>query len=342
MTTGEEDQSETTTNEAAEGVNAASTLATPAKNKARRLAVLLVSSGIWLLYFDLLTSTPGCTPSSTNESVDAASSYVDAPADAPMPDAPDPAVVDADLTDAATLDASPDAPELLEASTVDAPDLLDASTDAPDLFDASMIDGPDLLDASMIDAPASGCNPALTVVTVYPTGGETGATYNHDFVSIRNRSNVAVSLSGFSLQVQDGTSTGDWHVIALTGTIQANGFYMVRLGSAAGDAGVGSNPGFPTLQDNFDLPSAGGRVAIVASGTALTGPGPFSTVDLVGYGSTYTAESGAVTFSGAANKGVVRAGAGCTDTDHNSLDLAEGTPITFDAYFNPAQPCACN
>lgn len=315
--------------------------ATPPKSPmARRTAVLLVSCGLWLLYFDLLTSMPGCTPSDGTASVDGGA-IVDSAAG---PDAPDMVVIDSGLDAPSSLiDSGLDAPDLLDASP-DAADLLDASPDAVDLLDASP-DAPDLLDASLDaalpDGPVSGCVPPLTIVSVYPTGGETSATYNHDFVAIRNRTGAPLNLAGYSLQVTTGTSTFDWHVITLTGTVPASGFHLVELGAPVG-ASAGAAVSNPQQTDTFDLPAVGGRVAIVSGTTALTGPGPFTTVDLVGYGSTYTSESGAVTYSGATNKGMTRAVAGCTDTDHNSADLSEGAPVAYNAQFNPPSVCACN
>lgn len=134
-----------------------------------RAVVLLVSCGLWLLYFDLLTSMPGCTTESSGGSAEVDGGIgntfgpdaAQAQADSSGIVSPDSALAeDAPLGDAVATDAPDDAQGLdsaaLDSALVDAPSVvIDASIpDAPSAPDApDFIDAPDLLDAGIPDAP---------------------------------------------------------------------------------------------------------------------------------------------------------------------------------------------
>ncbi|MFN7694589.1 MAG: lamin tail domain-containing protein, partial [Burkholderiales bacterium] len=72
----------------------------------------------------------------------------------------------------------------------------------------------------------------VVISQVYGGGGNSGATFSHDFVELRNTSSAPVSLSGWSLQYAS-TSGSTWgNRVNLSGSIPANGFFLVRLRSA--------------------------------------------------------------------------------------------------------------
>ena len=124
---------------------------------------------MWLLYFDLLTSMPGCSdgdPTIAARAIDAAGSVtpIDAPsggADAPPSSVVDSAgqPIDAPLGDAVVGDAPSDATgDALSDSQADAPVDGGSLVDAPDPLDAALVDGPTVdapfpVDASFVDAP---------------------------------------------------------------------------------------------------------------------------------------------------------------------------------------------
>lgn len=150
----------------------------PQKPRSRTL-VLLLSCGLWLLYFDLLTSMPGCASSDDGakiEAVDASplpSSSIDAPSgdgnatveiDSASPavdGAPEDTgtVVDGAGIDSGGVDGAPvdggaivDGP-IVDGALVDGP-VLDAPVDGPPNFvDSAMIDSGFIVDAADIDAP---------------------------------------------------------------------------------------------------------------------------------------------------------------------------------------------
>jgi uncharacterized protein len=176
---------------------------------------------------------------------------------------------------------------------------------------------------------AQAASPNLVISQVYGAGGNTGATYNADFVEIFNRGTAPVSLAGTSLQYASASGTGTFQGIALTGgTIPAGGYYLVQLaGGANGDA-------LPTSADQTssspNLSGSAGKVVLVDQAANLPcngGSDPCTEaerahiIDLVGYGSANFSE-GAAAPALTASTVLVRADEGRTDTDHNSADFA--------------------
>ncbi len=57
-------------------------------------------------------------------------------------------------------------------------------------------------------AVPNGPSPNLVVSQIYGGGGNTGATYTHDYIEIFNRGTTNVSLDGKSLQYASAAGTG--------------------------------------------------------------------------------------------------------------------------------------
>jgi uncharacterized protein len=53
-------------------------------------------------------------------------------------------------------------------------------------------------------------SPDLVISQVYGGGGNSGATYTHDFIEIFNRGTAPASLAGMSLQYASATGTGNF------------------------------------------------------------------------------------------------------------------------------------
>lgn len=163
----------------------------------------------------------------------------------------------------------------------------------------------------------------VVISQVYGGGGNSGATYTHDFVEIFNAGSTAVSLSGWSVQYASASGSS-WAVTNLSGSLQPGQYHLVRMAQGAG--GTVALPTPDTLGSTA-MASASGKVALVSSTTALSGsvPSSGSLVDLVGYGTVSAAEgSAAPTLSNSTAN--ARAANGCTDTDNNANDFAAGAP----------------
>ena len=197
--------------------------------------------------------------------------------------------------------------------------------------------------AAMIAAPISSwAAPSTSVVIsqVYGGGGNTGATYQNDFIELFNRGNCPVSVNGWSVQyeAQGGTT---WTVIPLANaTIAPGSYHLVKLASQASVGVV--LPTADTTDTSLNIASGAGHVALVNSTTALSGSCPASStiVDKIGYGTTTTVcnETANASSPGNNTTSMLRNGGGCTDTDNNSTDFAVGAVNPRNSA-SPAAPC---
>jgi predicted extracellular nuclease len=174
---------------------------------------------------------------------------------------------------------------------------------------------------------AAAASSTVVINEVYGGGGNTGAPYQNDFIELRNLSSSPVDLSDYSIQYDSATGTTyTYYVTDLTGSIPANGLYLIQ--EAAGTTETGA-PALPTPQatGTINLSATAGRVALVSDTTALAGtatPTSQGVVDFVGYGSTASEYEGAGPAPAPSDTtSDQRTGA---DTDDNATDFATGTP----------------
>lgn len=179
-------------------------------------------------------------------------------------------------------------------------------------------------------------------------GPGTGTTeWKNDWIEIFNRGSSAVTLDGKTLQYSR-TDYQTWadaaNKIALTGSIPAGGYLLVKLGANSG--GTNDITADVTPTSTYQVATGGALVAIVDGTTTLDcGPpvrvdggipdGAVSTpcsstsiIDFVGYGKTGANPAPAPVYegSGAAPTGVAtsvlrRKGDGCVETDDNNNDF---------------------
>ncbi|MBX3231686.1 MAG: lamin tail domain-containing protein [Labilithrix sp.] len=211
---------------------------------------------------------------------------------------------------------------------------------------------------SMADADA-GPPPvgAIVISEAYGSGGLTGASFKDDFVELFNRTASPIALDGLSLQIDNAPSnatTNFTKVVALTGTIPANGYFLVSL-KGSGNAGE-DLPTPDQVVDDYDLGAKDGKVALVPNVTPLNcgGSGDLCAtskfLDLVGWGATSQQEGsssvkGIVDDPGgtlASKKSAARKNKGCTESNNNAADfevISPPTPQNSDASFTcPVAP----
>ncbi len=183
-------------------------------------------------------------------------------------------------------------------------------------------------------------SPGVVISQVYGGGGNTGATYTHDFVELFNRGTSPVSLAGWSIQYASATGTGNFgaSATALTElpdvTLLPGQYFLIQ--EAPGTGGTTALP-TPDVIDATPIAMSGsaGKVALVNS-TASLGCNGSSTpcspeqlaliIDLVGWGTANfyeTAPAAATTNTTA----VIRNNQGCMETDNNSTDFSVDIPI---------------
>ncbi len=179
-------------------------------------------------------------------------------------------------------------------------------------------------DADQVGQTSAALSTTLRIEQVYPAGGNSGATYNSDYVVIRNVTSASVALSGYSLQYASATGSTWTNKVDLAGSIPANGYFLVALANGTNGAALPT----PDLTSTaISLSSSAGKVALVSSTTSLatacppTGVAPV--VDFVGWGSTANCYEGlgaaAVPTS---TEEIYRTG----ETDNNQADFAVRAP----------------
>ncbi len=175
--------------------------------------------------------------------------------------------------------------------------------------------------------PAPGASASVVISQVYGGGGNSGAPYQNDFIEIYNRGPTPQSLTGWSVQYADATSSS-WSVTPLTSVmLQPGQYYLVK--EASGGA-VGALLPTADASGATNLSATAGKVALVNSTAAVTSvcnaPPGATILDLVGYGFTANCFDGNPAPAPSATTADLRANSGCTDTNNNSADFAAGAP----------------
>jgi predicted extracellular nuclease len=195
----------------------------------------------------------------------------------------------------------------------------------------------------LLAAPfAQSASSSVVVAELYAGGGNSGATYANDYVTLLNRGSTAVDVGGWTLQYASATSTS-WQPTALSGSIQPGRYFLVQLASG-GTAGAALPA--PDATGTTNLANSGGKVALVRDATALSCggsagscAGSSSIADLVGYGSATDFEGAGAAAAPSNTTALARANAGCSDGDDNAADFAT-TPPTPRSSAAPATSCA--
>lgn len=193
---------------------------------------------------------------------------------------------------------------------------------------------PQPVDAGVTAPP---CAPAVVVSQVFG-GNSLAGPSRQDFIELHNRTAAPVALTGWSLQYASASGT-TWQVIPLAGSVAAGGFFLVGLATAGGDGGTPLPAADLTAGTN--LSASSGKVALVASTTALSGacPAPGAAVDLVGYGAASCSEATPVAGA-SSSQAVVRRDA-CVDSDSNATDFTAQAPAPRSSGA-AAQACTCS
>ena len=170
-----------------------------------------------------------------------------------------------------------------------------------------------LLLSSIFTAYLAPAQAQVVISQVYGGGGNSGAPLKSDFVELFNAGASPVDITGWSVQYASSSGTS-WQATALSGTIPAGGYFLVKQAD-----GAGAQPALPTPDAVGAIAMAGasGKVALSDTAAALSGACP-AAVDLVPYGGancpTPTGGPGNATAA-------LRKGAGCTITGSATADF---------------------
>jgi endonuclease G len=166
----------------------------------------------------------------------------------------------------------------------------------------------------------------VVISQVYGGGGNSGATYQRDYVELFNRSAAPVDLAGWSLQYASAAGSG-WEstLQPLGGTIGVGEYYLIALGSGGG-AGEELPPA--NINGAINMSATSGKIALVNSFGALSGQCPVgvaeTVVDFVGYGTANCYESHAAVSPTGSTRALFRRDDGATDTNDNRADFYVG------------------
>ncbi|MEE1617885.1 ExeM/NucH family extracellular endonuclease [Brachybacterium sp. J153] len=166
---------------------------------------------------------------------------------------------------------------------------------------------------------------AVQIQEVYGGGGNSGATYTHDFVELVNTSGADVDVTGWTLQYSSAAgSFGVNNSLTLTGTVPAGGTFLIQL--AQGSGGTEALPA-PDATGTIAASGTNGAFALTdASGTlacsGVTCAENPAVVDLVGYGTavSFSGEAAAPGLSNSTSASRIAA------TGENSTDFVAGEP----------------
>lgn len=189
---------------------------------------------------------------------------------------------------------------------------------------------------------ANNSNAQIVISQVYGGGGNSGATYTHDYVELFNRGTSPVNITGWSLQYTSSTGTGNFGATTTqitqlpSVTIQPGQYFLVQQAS---NAAVGLPLPTPDFIDPTPIPMAAGagKIALVntitplgcnGSSTACSAAALATIVDLVGYGTgtNFFEGTGPTTPAISATLATFRLNGGCTDNNNNSTDFSNATP----------------
>jgi uncharacterized protein (TIGR03437 family) len=172
--------------------------------------------------------------------------------------------------------------------------------------------------------------PLLAISQVYGGGGNSGAQFKNDFIEVFNRGTTTVDLTSWSVQEISDTGTGTWGVTPLCATgpclLNPGKYFLVQ--EAAG-AGVAQSLPAPDATGTINLGGTSGKLALVSTTVALSGPCPSSTsiLDLVGYGTAASCFEGTARAPSPSNTSAdFRKSGGCVDTNDNAADFVVSAP----------------
>ncbi|MDQ5845870.1 MAG: DNA/RNA non-specific endonuclease, partial [Acidobacteriota bacterium] len=166
----------------------------------------------------------------------------------------------------------------------------------------------------------------VTISQLYGGGGNTGATYNHDYVELYNPHTTTFDLTGWSLQYASATGEA-WQVQPLGGTIAPGEYYLIGL--ATGNAAIGTPLPPANVNGDINMSATTGKIALVNNFDALEGVCPVGNpgiVDFLGYGGTASCAETTRAAAPSNTTALFRVNGGARDTDNNSADFFIAPP----------------
>ncbi|MDH4198919.1 MAG: Ig-like domain-containing protein [Spirochaetia bacterium] len=193
----------------------------------------------------------------------------------------------------------------------------------------------DSLPSTVAIAVYPACGSPLVISQIYGGGGNSGATYNQDFIELHNRSVDSADTGAWSLQYASAAGTS-WTLVNLSGVIAPGGYYLIGLAGGANGVALPA----PDFTGTVNMAASSGKVALVNSQAAITSCGQSGVLDLAGYGTANCWEGTAAAGSPSATASLTRNNAACDDTNNNVSDFTVGAPQPRNS-LSPVYFCGC-
>lgn len=165
----------------------------------------------------------------------------------------------------------------------------------------------------------------VVISQVYTAGGNSGATFNADYVELFNLSGAPVNITGWSLQyfsaTASATSTPVISPVVGNVTLAPGQRYLIQ--ATPGTVGTGlANPADQT-SSNLAMGAAAGRIYVTNTTSALSNASgcPTNYVDFVGYGTTANCYETARATAPSLSQPIARTNV-CVDADNNQTEFA--------------------
>ncbi len=178
----------------------------------------------------------------------------------------------------------------------------------------------------------------VVISQIYGGGGNSGATFQSDFVELFNPTANTINLSTWSVQYASANGT-TWSVGNLRSSIAPYNYYLVRMFTGVNGSSIPTGDATNTI----NLNATSGKVALVNNQIALIGnPIMFdSVIDFVGFG-TANAFEGTAPAPGAPSGNntvsILRKNGGYTDANDNTNDFTTLTPPAPRNSVSPENP----
>ncbi|XVX18768.1 ExeM/NucH family extracellular endonuclease [Actinomycetota bacterium] len=170
-----------------------------------------------------------------------------------------------------------------------------------------------VLGSALFASPAQAASTNVVISEAYGGGGNSGATYTHDFVELYNRSGASVDLTGWKVNYYSAAGNLGNSCTLNSGSIAAGGYFLVQ--QAKGTTGTTALP-TPDATCTAAMSGSAGSIEIRDASGAV--------VDLLGYGTATKVETAPA--PGTANATSSARKDPKVDTDNNSADFATGAP----------------